>query len=141
MQQAFQTALRPSRAGCIIVVLLHAAAVWLCLTAFYGLMRWAGLLLLVISLVWAWRVQTMQQAGAVFKIAVNREGRAVVFVGDSQTAFAARLAAGSLIARRALFLKWDLGDRIIRHCVLPDMTDSESYRRLAVWAKWGQPKN
>lgn len=141
MQPAFQTALKPSRIGRFAAVLLHVAAAFLCLLAFYGAMRWAGLLLLAGSFVWAWRWQNLRQADAVHQIAVNRQGVAAVFTGAAQTAFAARLMPGSLLSRRALFLQWDAGDRIIRHCVLPDMTDRESYRRLLVWAKWGQPKD
>lgn len=139
--QAFQTALKPSRTGRISVVVLHIAAVALCVSAFYGLMRGLGLLLLAGSLAWAWRIQKVSRPGCIGKITVNPLGQAAVFVGAEQTAFAATLLPGSMITRQALFLQWDLGDRIIRHCVLPDMTDRESYRRLLVWAKWGQPKD
>ena len=139
--QAFQTALKPSRAGCIFTVLLHLAAALFCLLFFYGAARWLGLSLLAASLVWAWRVQTLRGRAAVHKIAVDRQGRAAVFTGAEHTAFAATLMPKSLISRHVLFLQWDIGGRIFYHCVLPDMTERESYRRLMVWAKWGRPKD
>ncbi|MDO5640274.1 MAG: transcriptional regulator [Neisseria sp.] len=141
MQQAFQTALRPSRLARGLTILLHLAAAVLCLTAFYGWMRWLGLLWLGISFAYAWRKQSMRETDSVHKIAVNPEGRAALFVGSGETAFAATLKPRCLIIRQALFLQWHVGDKTIRHCVLPDMTDRESYRRLMVWAKWGQPKD
>ncbi len=141
MQQAFQTALQPSRSGRILIIALHLAALCVCVGAFYGWMRWTGMPLLAASFAWAWHTQSLRRRDAVHKIAVNRQGQAALFVGAEQTAFAAKLTSGSMITRQALFLQWDVGGQTIRHCVLPDMTDRESYRRLMVWAKWGQVKD
>lgn len=138
--QAFQTALKPSRTALTLTVLLHLWAVLACLFAFHGTMRAAGLILLAASLIWAWLIHKLNRPDAIHKIAVDPQGKAAVFVGSEQTAFTAGLCAGSLVSRYALFLKWDLGDRQIRQFILPDMTDRESYRRLLVWARWGQPK-
>ncbi|MDO1510893.1 MULTISPECIES: protein YgfX [unclassified Neisseria] len=138
--QAFQTALKHSKTGLVLTVLLHIWAAATCLFSFYGTFRIIGLLLLSAAFAWAWQTQKLRRHDAIHKIAVSRQGNAAVFVGSEQTAFTASLCAGSLISRYALFLKWDLGDRQIRQFILPDMTDRESYRRLLVWARWGQPK-
>ncbi len=108
--QAFQTALKPSRAGCIFTVLLHLAAALFCLL-FYGALRWLGLSLLAASLVWAWRVQTLRGRAAVHKIAVDRQGRAAAFTRAEHTAFAATLMP-KLISRHVLFLQWNIGGRV-----------------------------
>lgn len=138
--QAFQADFKPSKTGLVLTALLHIWAAAACLFAFYGVFRIIGLLFLSASFAWAWQVQKLRRLDAVHKIAVGRQGNAAVFVGSEQTAFTASLCAGSLISRYALFLKWDLGDRQTRQFILPDMTDRESYRRLLVWARWGQPK-
>ncbi|MCS4532998.1 protein YgfX [Neisseria montereyensis] len=137
--QAFQTALKPSRIALVITAVLHLWALLTCIFAFYGWMRIIGLVLLSASLIWAWRKQTLKQPEAIHQIAVSRLGQAAVFIGEEQIAFDAVLCDSSLISRYALFLKWHLGDRILWQFILPDMTDKESYRRLLVWARWGQP--
>ncbi len=137
----FQTAFKPSRTGKALTVFLHLWAAYLCLTAFHGAARIIGLLLLAAAFFWAWHSQNLRRADAVHKIAVSPQGRAVVFVGRSQTAFEAVLCPGSLVSPYALFLKWDLGGRTVWQFVLPDMAERESFRRLLVWARWGQPKD
>lgn len=46
-----------------------------------------------------------------------------------------------MVTPYALFLQWDTGGKTVRQCIMPDMTDKESYRRLKVWVLWRQPKN
>lgn len=137
----FHAALKPSRSGRALAVLLHIAAFCICTAAFYGTVRTVGLLLLAVSFVWAWHRQNLRGNRAVHKIAVNPQGRATVFAGAAHSAFPAVLCGGSLVSPYALFLKWQLNGRTVHQLVLPDMTERESYRRLLVWARWGQPKD
>ncbi|MFV2028774.1 MULTISPECIES: protein YgfX [Neisseria] len=141
MMQPFQAVFRPSRITCMAVVLLHVVAVVVCCQAFYGWMCWLGLILLIASFYFAWKKQRLCEKSAIRKIAIDAQGRAAVFVGSDETAFQASLRPGSMVTRKALFLQWETQGRRFSHCVLPDMTDDESYRRLQVWVQWGQSGN
>lgn len=141
MAQPFQAVLRPSKTTCLAVVLLHFAAVVICWQAFYGWMRWSGLILLIASFYFAWKKQRLCEKSAICKITVDAQGQATIFVGAEQTALKAILRPGSMVTRKALFLQWETQGQRFSHCVLLDMTDKESYRRLQVWAKWGQGGN
>ncbi|MBF0803391.1 MULTISPECIES: protein YgfX [unclassified Neisseria] len=137
----FQTAFKPSPAGKALTVFLHLCAACLCFAEFYGAARIIGLLLLAAAFFRAWHSQNLRHADAVHKITVSPQGRAVVFTGRPPADFEAVLRPGSLVSPYAMFLKWDVGGRTIWQFVLPDMTERENFRRLLVWARWGQPKD
>ena len=125
--RSFQTALKPSRSLKILIVFLHLSALALCLTEFYGWIMWLGLAALAGSFAYAWRSVNFQTQNAVRKIIIE-EGRSAV------------LQDGSMFTVYALFLQWNVDGKMVKHCILPDMTDRDAYRRLKVWARWCREK-
>ncbi|WP_373740127.1 protein YgfX [Neisseria sp.] len=133
--QAFQTAFRPSRLGLGIAVLLHSAALAVCLICFYGTARPAGAAALLFSFAHACRTLALKRQDAVRRITVGPQGKAVLqFDGGRETP--AVLQPQSVVLRYALFLVWDAGGKTVRQAVLPDMADKAGWRRLTVWARW-----
>ncbi|WP_107860743.1 protein YgfX [Neisseria weaveri] len=136
--RAFQTALMPSKTALMAVQILHLAAVAAAAVYFYGWMCWLGTAGFTAGWLWAVKRHRLAHDRAVHKITVSRQGQVAVFYAADQMAFEAVLLEDSVVLPYAMFLHWDAGDRKIWHYVLPDMTDRESYRRLLVWARWGQ---
>lgn len=136
--RAFQTALRPSRILNILTVSLHAASLAVCLTWFYGWMMWFGLAALVASYAYSLRITNLKHRHAITAITIDRDGQAEIVSSKDKTA--ATLAGSSMVTPYALFLQWDTGGTTVSQCIIPDMTDKESYRRLKVWILWRQPK-
>lgn len=132
--RAFQTALRPSRILNILTVSLHSASLAVCLTWFYGRMMWFGLAALAASYAYSLRITNLKHRHAITAITIDRDGQAEIVSG------AATLAGSSMVTPYALFLQWDTGGTTVSQCIIPDMTDKESYRRLKVWILWRQPK-
>lgn len=138
--RAFQTALRPSRILNILTVSLHSASLAVCLTWFYGRMMWFGLAALAASYAYSLRITNLKHRHAITAITIDRDRQAEIVSGKEKTAKAAALSGSSMVTPYALFLQWDTGGKTVRHCIMPDMTDPESYRRLKVWVLWRQPK-
>ncbi|MGI9752389.1 protein YgfX [Neisseria meningitidis] len=136
--RAFQTALRPSRILNILTVSLHSASLAVCLTWFYGWMMWFGFAALVASYAYSLRITNLKHRHAVTSVIIDHDGQAEIVSGKDKTA--ATLAGGSMVTPYALFLQWDTGGTTVHQCIMPDMTDKESYRRLKVWVLWRQPK-
>ncbi|HEZ0812577.1 transcriptional regulator FolI [Neisseria meningitidis] len=138
--RAFQTALRPSRILNILTVSLHSASLAVCLTWFYGRMMWFGLAALAASYAYSLRITNLKHRHAITAITIDRDGQAEIVSGKEKTAKAAALSGSSMVTPYALFLQWDTGGTTVSQCIIPDMTDKESYRRLKVWILWRQPK-
>ncbi|HGG9327047.1 TPA: protein YgfX [Neisseria meningitidis] len=138
--RAFQTALRPSRILNILTVSLHSASLAVCLTWFYGRMMWFGLAALAANYAYSLKITNLKHRHAITAITIDRDGQAEIVSGKEKTAKAATLAGSSMVTPYALFLQWDTGGKTVRHCIMPDMTDKESYRKLKVWVLWRQPK-
>ncbi|WP_304680131.1 MULTISPECIES: protein YgfX [Neisseria] len=138
--RAFQTALKPSRILNILTISLHAVSIAVCLTWFYGWMMWFGLAALAASYAHSLRITNLKHRHAVTSVIIDRDGRAEIVSGKEKTAKAAALSGSSMVTPYALFLQWDTGGKTVRQCIIPDMTDKESYRRLKVWVLWRQPK-
>ncbi|HGG7734126.1 TPA: protein YgfX [Neisseria meningitidis] len=130
--RAFQTALRPSRILNILTVSLHSASLAVCLTWFYGRMMWFGLAALAASYAYSLKITNLKHRHAITAITIDRDGQAEIVSGKEKTAKAATLAGSSMVTPYALFLQWDTGGKTVRHCIMPDMTDKESYRKLKV---------
>lgn len=137
--RAFQTALKPSRILNILTILLHSVSIAVCLTWFYGWMMWLGLSALLASFIHSLRITNLKNRHAVISVIIDRDGRAEIVSGKEKTAKAATLAGGSMVTPYALFLQWDTGGKTVSQCIMPDMSDKESYRRLKVWVLWRQP--
>ena len=137
--RAFQTALKPSRILNILTILLHSASIAVCLTWFYGWMMWLGLSALLASFIHSLRITNLKNRHAVTSVIIDRDGRAEIVSGKEKTAKAATLASGSMVTPYALMLQWDTSGKTVSHCIMPDMSDKESYRRLKVWVLWRQP--
>ena len=137
--RAFQTALKPSRILNILTILLHSASIAVCLTWFYGWMMWLGLSALLASFIHSLRITNLKNRHAVTSVIIDRDERAEIVSGKEKTAKAATLASGSMVTPYALMLQWDTGGKTVSHCIMPDMSDKESYRRLKVWVLWRQP--
>ena len=138
--RTFQTALKPSRILNILTILLHSTSIAVCLTWFYGWMMWLGLSALLASFIHSLRIANLKNRHAVTSVIIDRDGRAEIVSGKEKTAKAATLASGSMVTPYALMLQWDTGGKTVSHCIMPDMSDKESYRRLKVWVLWRQPK-
>lgn len=138
--RAFQTALRPSHILNILTVSLHSASLAVCLTWFYGRMMWFGLAALAASYAYSLRITNLKHRHAITAITIDRDGQAEIVSGKEKTAKAAALSGSSMVTPYALFLQWDTGGTTVSQCIIPDMTDKESYRKLKVWVLWRQPK-
>lgn len=137
--RAFQTALKPSRILNILTILLHSASIAVCLTWFYGWMMWLGLSALLASFIHSLRITNLKNRYAITSVIIDRDGRAEIVSGREKTAKAATLAGDSMVTPYALMLQWDTGGKTVSHCIMPDMSDKEPYRRLKVWVLWRQP--
>ncbi|WP_108043259.1 protein YgfX [Neisseria cinerea] len=137
--RAFQTALKPSRILNILTILLHSASIAVCLTWFYGWMMWLGLSALLASFIHSLRITNLKNRHAITSVIIDRDGQAEIVSGKEKTARAATLAGSSMVTPYALILQWDTGGKTVSHCIMPDMSDKESYRRLKVWVLWRQP--
>lgn len=137
--RAFQTALKPSRILNILTILLHSASIAVCLTWFYGWMMWLGLSALLASFIYSLRITNLKNRHAITSVIIDRDGRAEIVSGREKTAKAATLAGSSMVTPYALMLQWNTGGKTVSHCIMPDMSDKESYRRLKVWVLWRQP--
>ncbi|MFN2572935.1 protein YgfX [Neisseria gonorrhoeae] len=136
--RAFQTALRPSRILNILTVSLHSASIAVCLTLVLRPDDVVRLAALAASYAYSLRITNLKHRHAITAITIDRDGRAEIVSGKDKTA--ATLAGSSMVTPYALFLQWDTGGKTVRQCIMPDMTDKESYRRLKVWVLWRQPK-
>ena len=104
-----------------------------------GMVRWAGLAALLMSLIIAWRQNAQLSPDGWQKISIDTGGFARITRHNGQE-YSAVLLNNSLIHRRACFLCFQHESGKSWLAVLPDMTDEESYRRLLVWARFGRPK-
>ena len=137
--QAFQLKLRLSATLKRITVAGHLMAIVACWQYFDGMVRWAGLAALLMSLIIAWRQNAQLSLDGWQKISIDTGGFARITRHNGQE-YSAVLLNHSLIHRRACFLCFQHESGKSWLAVLPDMTDEESYRRLLVWARFGRPK-
>ena len=115
----------------------HAASFALCVACFDGAIRIAGLVALALSLSHGLRT-ALPNRQVVREIRIDTRGRASLLLrGEVQEA---ELLDDSLIHPYVCFLKWRTGGKTFRQCLPADAADSEAYRRLSVWARYGQPK-
>ena len=63
-----------------------------------------------------------------------------LLIGKNDT-FEAVLLPGSMVHRAVCFLHWRVGGRVIRQCLPADAAGRQAYRRLTIWARYGQPKH
>ena len=101
--------------------------------SFSGSLKIIWLLCVLGSFAWAWRESPL----FVQRLAVDTQGFAVIFVRD--VAWEAELLSGSLVSRTLCLLHWRTNQGMLWQCVLPDSVSHENYRRILVWARWGQP--
>lgn len=133
--QAFQLALRPSRR---LFWLQAAAYLWLALLAavyFAGWWRWGGIAAAAALACYG----LLAPHRRVERMAVDRQGRAALYLQPQGLWMEAQLHDG-WVTPWLVLLQWRCGGRRIHLAVLPDMTDTESWRRLRVWARWGRPR-
>lgn len=148
MLNDFQAAFRVSkmrRALIFLLFVLTVACVW---TYFSGIRCVFLLAASGAAAVWAWR-----EPCAVRHLRVDAFYQAWLLFGDETSWFTkkkkisenqsdnliqAELLAGSLIHRWGCFLKWRCDGRVFWQVVLPDMLDADTFRRLRVWAEFGQ---
>ena len=139
--RTFAVTVRPSRVLWAASCLFYAAAFAACLTCFYGRPRLFGLTALTLAAAYTWRVQTLRHMDRVDKIGIEADGGAVVVLPNRQKAVSAVLLPDSLIHRRICLLHWQTETRSFWQCLPADAAeDGGQYRRLLVWARFGQPK-
>ena len=101
----------------------------------------AGLAALAFSLLYALYAGCGFGRDSVACISIDAKGRAVLLMRRNQTAFEAVLLPGSMVHRAVCFLHWRVGGRVIRQCLPADAAGQQAYRRLTIWARYGQPKH
>ena len=129
----FAADLHPSRARRVLAVLFALALAGAEYAYFSGSLKVLLLATTAVCAVYAWR----EPPDRIWRIETDADGFAAVFIGSR--AYEAELLAGSLIARSVCFLHWRIMGKTRWHCVPFDAADSESLRRLRVWARFGQP--
>ncbi len=127
----FQAALVPSKWRKIAVLVL-CVALWCGAMMFhFGTMRWAFCAMIALCGAWAWREPTH----FISQIFVQQQD---VRLQINRQTVEARLLSGSLVSRYVCCLRWQCGKRVIWQWILPDMLSENDFRRVRVWAKWGQ---
>lgn len=122
----------------IICCLLYLSLLIVCLMYFQGGKMISGAIILTALFIWAYFIQPSY----IIAIHINENGQAFLYFSNRKTiAYSAQLQKGSLISLYACFLKWKYHDKIIWQVILPDMIDREDFRRLRVWARFGQKQN
>ena len=131
--------IRPSRRLAALSLLLHAAAFAICAAWFHGAERIFGLAALLFSL--AHSLRTIYGGrSAVEEIRIGAKGHAALKLKNSGDPVPAKLLDGSIVHPFGCILKWQTEEKPLRQCVPADAADPESYRRLTVWARYGQPR-
>lgn len=103
-------------------------------------MMWLGLAALVGSFAYAWHCVNFHTQNAVRKIIIDLQYRATVYLNGEEEGRSAVLQDSSMLTVYALFLQWKVDEKMVKHCILPDMADRDAYRRLKVWARWCREK-
>ena len=122
-------------------VALHLAAIAVFWLYFEGWRMAAGLAALAFSLLYALYAGCGFGRDSVVRISIDAKGRAALLMRRNQTAFEAVLLPGSMVHRAVCFLHWRVGGRVIRQCLPADAAGRQAYRRLTIWARYGQPKH
>ncbi|MGF6147613.1 Uncharacterised protein [Kingella potus] len=137
--QPFCVRIRPSLSLAALSLLLHAAAFTICAVWFYGAQRAFGLAALALSLAHSLRAVSGRR-NAVEEIHIGTKGHSSLKLKNNAELVPAQLLDDSLVHPYACFLKWRIGERTFRQCIPADAADAESYRRLTVWVRYGQPR-
>ena len=95
-------------------------------------MMWLGLAALAGSFAYAWRTVNFH--------AQNTDRKIIIDLNGEEEGRSAVLQDSSVLTVYALFLQWNVDGKMVKHCILPDMTDRDAYRRLKVWARWCREK-
>lgn len=115
---------------------MHAAAIVLTLVEFYGAMRIVGVILLLVSAIYAHWQQNLRSAKAVKRLYINTQGQSFVQLNRANNELPARLLPQSMVSPYFCLLTWQIEQETIYQLVLPDMLDKTAFRRLRVWAKF-----
>lgn len=133
--QAFRVSLRPSRRLIAATSILSLCTVCTIIFYFQTVETIIGLIALCGCIGWAWRVQSLRSRSAIRIINIDTRGRASLILANGETC-SATLLSDSLVHRFGCIPLWQTPNGIIRHTVLPDMTNSDSYRRFTVWLRF-----
>lgn len=133
MLRDFQAAFRPSRWRRIFLLILFFCTLFCIVWYFSGTPFWLLCTLLCATSAWAWR-----DPNPVRHLQVDADFQAWLLLNDDEHLYAATLLSGSLIHRWGCCLRWQCAERIFWQWVLPDMLDADAFRRLRVWAAFGQ---
>lgn len=133
MIRDFQAAFRVSNIRKALILLWSAVLTVAAWVGFEGVMLgaiWASILL---SAAWAWC-----EPMPVVHLHVDSDYQAWLLLREDEAVlYEAQLLSGSLIHPYLCCLKWRLPEKIVWQWVWLDSADSESLRRLRVWAKFG----
>lgn len=118
-------------------MLLFALLTGCCVWYLHGGARALVLVLLLAAAAYAWREPSV----VVRKLRIDAYGRVWLYVAGRRKPLAVTLASGSFIHVYGCFLCWrtEKGRRIDQ-MVLPDMLSRDDFRKLRVWARFGQEK-
>lgn len=134
MIRDFQAAFRVSNIRKALILLWSAVLTVAAWVGFEGVMLgaiWASILL---SAAWAWC-----EPMPVVHLHVDSDYQAWLLLREDEAVlYEAQLLSGSLIHRWGCFLRWRCEGKVFWQMILPDMLDKETFRRLRVWAVFGQ---
>ena len=116
--------------------MLFAVVIVVCEWVYFSSsLKFALLTVTMACAAWAWREAPL----FVRRLSVDNEGFATIFV--DKVAWEAELCAESFLTHHLCLLKWQCNRGVIWQAVLPDMLPRDDFRRVLLWAKWGQPTN
>lgn len=133
MLNDFQAAFRASKIQKALILCLFLISSWSVWAYFFGTTRWCLLTGVLAAVAWSWR-----EPNTVQYLRIDDEFQAWILLNNQSDWHQAQLLSGSLIHRWGCFLQWQVDERVMWQVVLPDMLDSETFRRLRVWAMFGQ---
>lgn len=125
----------PSQFRRLICIILYILLTINSILYFEGGWRALISLMLFLTLLWAWR----ETPNHIIKIHVDVYGRVYLYCHANNKPQMAILEAGSFIHLYGCFLKWRMQNgQIVWQTVFPDSTNTHDFRKLRVWAHFGQ---
>lgn len=131
----FQAAFRVSRIRRVGIVVWLILLCWGLSEALLDEMRWLAMGLAVMMAIWAWR-----ESHPIIHLSIDADYQAWLIFHHQEMVYEAELLSGSLIYRWVCLLRWRCDGKVYWHMILPDMLDKETFRRLRVWAVFGQKR-
>ncbi|WP_037586130.1 protein YgfX [Stenoxybacter acetivorans] len=133
----FRVNLKPSKPLIAVSAATYAVAAAIIMVYFSGSLKIILLLLTITFLFWTRYQQNTLFASGISRIDIDAKGKPAVFFHREKIMREAVLL-NVKVSRRTVFLHWVFDKQQRHQAITADMTDKTAFRRLKVWAKWGQ---